>query len=80
MTYVITASNHGLSNTPCNLAEALFGRYNAIGEHDSAHDTSREFATLAEAEAAKAELENSGDWPDGAPDYEITATEAVANG
>lgn len=74
--YAISASNHGLGSVPCDLSATLFGRFSGVDDRE----LSREFATRAEAEAALAELEASGDWPDGAPDYEIVETEAVANG
>lgn len=72
MIYNITASNHGLGSVPCNLNQALFGQF----AHNGNMETSREFATRAEAETALKMLESSGDWPDGRPDYEIV--EAIA--
>jgi hypothetical protein len=68
VTYVITATNHGLSQTPCNLNQTLFGTF---ASEDQFSESSCKFATYAEAQAALATLDNSGDWPDGAPVYQI---------
>lgn len=70
--YQLIATNHGLSNIPCNLSRGCFGEYEGIGEY------SRLFETREEAEAAKSSLETSGDWPDGAPDYDIEEVEIAA--
>jgi len=74
-TYVIVATNYHLGQVPCNINQTLFGAFTGYGEHDS-EDTSREFATREEAEAAKTYLECSGDW-ETVPDYEIAEVEAV---
>jgi hypothetical protein len=68
MTYVITATNHGLGQTPCNINQTLFGD---LGNGNAFSEVSREFTTREEAESALTTLESSGDWPDGQPDYEI---------
>lgn len=75
--FAITAENHGLGNVPCNVAQTLFGEFAAADQFST---TSRTFQTRGQAEAALAALESSGDWPDGAPDYEIVEVKAVANG
>jgi len=70
MSYIITAANHGLNQIPCDVNAGLFGEF---AHNDSNRDSeqSREFNTLTEAQSALVQLEASGDWPDGAPDYEI---------
>lgn len=71
--FVITASNHGLNNIPCNMNAGLFGEFAAKDQPFS--ESSREFATRVEAEAALQILNTTGEWPDGRPDYEIEEVE-----
>jgi len=69
LTYVITARSHGFNGTPCNVNATLFGEFARHGDDFS--ESSHEFETRDEAEAALALLLASGDWPDGRPIYEI---------
>lgn len=73
--FVITASKHNLHGIPCNLNQTLFGDFGRID--DAFSESSRDFATLAEAEAALAQLETSGDWTDERPDYEIQRIDSI---
>ena len=72
-TFIITASNHGLGQVPCDINQTLFGQFAANGEHDDV-EASREFSTRAEAEAALCILNASGDW-EYTPEYEIAEVE-----
>ena len=68
MKYVITATDHGLNQIPCNINATLFGEFWSGDAHS---EESRPFDTLGEALEALRILENEGDWPDGRPEYEI---------
>ncbi len=68
MKYVITATEHGLGQVPCNLNATLFGEF---WSGDALSEESRPFSTLVEAMEALRILNNEGEWPDGRPVYDI---------
>ena len=68
MKYVITATDHGLNQIPCNINATLFGEF---WSGDEFSEESRLFDTLGEALEALRILENEGEWPDGRPQYSL---------